>query len=57
MHPDLIQTIAAQQSRSLLRDAAAYRHAERIRRSQRTRRPRAFTRLARTGSGLRPRVA
>jgi hypothetical protein len=57
MHPDLIQTIAAQQSRSLLRDAAAYRHAERIRRSQRTWRPRAFTRLARTGSGLRPRVA
>jgi hypothetical protein len=57
MHPDLIQTIAAERSGSLLQDAAAYRHAEQIRRSRRTRRPRALMRLVRTGSGLRPRVA
>jgi hypothetical protein len=57
MHPDLVQTIAAQQSKSLLRDAVGYRRADQIRRSQRTRRPRAFTRLARAGSSLRLRVA
>ncbi len=57
MHPDLIQTIAADRSKSLQDQAAADRRAEQIRRSRRTRRPRAFMRLARAGSGLRPRVA
>ena len=57
MHPDLIQTIAAERTRSLQEHAAACRRADQIRRSRRTQRPRAFLRRARAGSGLRPRTA
>jgi hypothetical protein len=57
MHPDIIQTIAAERSKSLREQAAAYRLTEQIRRSRPTQRPRPFLRLARAGSRLRLRVA
>jgi hypothetical protein len=57
MHPDIIQTIAAERSKSLREQAAAYRLTEQIRRPRPTRRPRPFLRLARAGSRLRLRVA
>jgi hypothetical protein len=57
MHPDIIQTIAAERSRSLLQDAITRRRTEQIRRSRRTRRSPLVLRVVRTGSGLRPRVA
>jgi hypothetical protein len=57
MHPDIIQAIAAERSKSLQECAAAYHCTERVRPSRRTRRPRPFLRVARAGSGLRPRVA
>jgi hypothetical protein len=57
MHPDIIQTIAAERSRSLQEQAAAHRLTERIRRSRPTHRPRPFLRLARAGSRLRLRAA
>ena len=57
MHPDIIHTIAAQHSKSLQEQAAAYRRAGQIRRSRLNRRSRSILRLARTGSSLRPRVA
>jgi hypothetical protein len=57
MHPEIIQTIAAERSKSLREDAAACRRTEHAGRSRRIQRPRPFARLARTGSGLRPRTA
>jgi hypothetical protein len=57
MHPEIIQTIAAERSKSLREDAAACRRTEHVGRSRRIQRPRPFARLARTGSGLRPRTA
>jgi hypothetical protein len=57
MHPDIIQTIAAERSRSLQEEAAARHRTELIRRPRRTRRPRPFRRVARAGSSLRLRVA
>jgi hypothetical protein len=54
MHPDIIQTIVAERTRSLREDAAASRRADKVRRSRR-RRP--LLRLTRAGSGLRPRTA
>jgi hypothetical protein len=57
MHPDIIHTIAAEYSKSLQEQAAAYRRAGQIRRSRLSRPSRSILRLARTGSSLRPRVA
>jgi hypothetical protein len=57
MHLDIIQTIAAERSKSLQEHAAAHRRTAQIRRSRPTRRLRPFARLTRAGSGLRPRVA
>jgi hypothetical protein len=57
MHPDIIQTIAAERRKSLQEHAAAHRRTEQIRRSRPARRLRPFTRLTRAGSGLRPRMA
>ncbi len=57
MHPEIIQAIAAERSRSIQEYAAAYRRTEQVRRFRRTRRPRPFLRVARAGSSLRPRVA
>jgi hypothetical protein len=57
MHPDIIQTIVAERSKSLREQAAAHRLTEQVRRSRPTQRPRPFLRLARAGSRLRLRVA
>jgi hypothetical protein len=57
MHPDIIQTIAAERNKTLREQAAAYRLTEQIRRSRPTQRSRPFLRLARAGSRLRLRVA
>ena len=57
MHPDIIQTIAAERSKSLREQAAAYRLTEQIRRSRLTQRPRPFLRPTRAGSRLRLRAA
>jgi hypothetical protein len=57
MHPDFIQTIVAERSKSLREQAAAHRLTEQVRRSRPTQRPRPFLRLARAGSRLRLRVA
>ena len=57
MHPELIQTIAAERSRNLQERAAACRRTEEIRRSRRSPHPRPFLRLARALPGLRLRAA
>jgi hypothetical protein len=57
MHPDIIQTIAAERSKSVREQAAAYRLSGQIRRSRPTQRHRPFLRLARAGARLRLRVA
>jgi hypothetical protein len=57
MHPDIIQALAAERSKSFYEEAAASHRTGQIRRSRRTRRPRPFLRVARAGSGPRLRVA
>jgi len=57
MHPDIIQTIAAERRKSLQEHAATHRRTAQIRRSRPARVRRVNGRRRRAGSGLRPRVA
>ena len=57
MHPDIIQTIAAERRKSLQEHAATHRRTAQIRRSRPALRLRPFTRLTRAGSAQRPRAA
>jgi hypothetical protein len=57
MHPDIIQTIAAERRRSLQEHAAACRRTEPIGRSRRVPHPRPLRRMVWAAVGLRPREA